>query len=344
MAKGVEDNVYYSLGENFDNYKFSRRSVTMSDVDAALKTRVNHLRQKYDYIRLWYSGGKDCTLALNSFIKYQSKIDEIVIVRRHTKNTLGLYPEHDPLLEIDPVINELKLIQSQMPETKITIIDFDDKEMIAFYETPNWYLGTSHWFFSVGSAQVHLFQRYINSKLGHLKTHKNMCELVGGDAPDIVKTKNRWQFCYSTVGLCQFGPSIDSIEFEDFLTTEDDPSLIELHVNSIIDGLEKSGHTPQYLTDIREVHRNVREHSLFFKQFSYNRFQMPKHDWKQDLPTDDYFWHARQSSRTFHMLINRFYQNPIPKSIKLYIENTDWDLIRKNIEGNGFFTKTWQLD
>jgi len=339
--------IHLSLGYNFDNYQFRRFSVDQNLVDSLIESRVKFLRNKYDYIRLWYGGGKDCSLVLNSFLKHRIKIDEIVVARRCCKNNLELYPEFNPLNEIDlSAVEKLKSIQTEISDTKISIIDFDDKEFEALFEESTWWLDTTEWFFSVAYLPK-LFQKYVNPKLKLLTNHNNMCELVGSAIPAVYYNSeiDKWRFEFSAGSFNPIGPSFDSnIIFEDFLITDENPSILEAHVNSIVDSYEKEKTIPIYNKNIREFERTVRDRSLFFN-FDFESFQLSKNDIDFKFPSDDYFWKAGQSSRTFYELINRYYQKPMPRCLKLYIENTNWEVIKFYLEKRkGFFTKPWTLE
>ena len=88
---------YYSIG-SLDQRQFERRVMLTKDqskllANHLLKTRIKNLRDKYSYIRLWFSGGKDSTLALQTAIKNNVFIDEIVVIKRVCKRGPNLYPE-----------------------------------------------------------------------------------------------------------------------------------------------------------------------------------------------------------------------------------------------------------
>jgi hypothetical protein len=343
----LNKSIHLSLGRDFDNYQFRRFSVDQNLVDNLIESRIKYLRNKYGYIRLWFGGGKDCTLVLNSFLKYKIKIDEIVVARRCCKNTLSLYSDFNPLTEIDKsAIDKLKSIQSEIPDTQISIIDFDDKEFEALFEESKWWLDTTEWFFSVAYLPK-LFQKYVNPKLKLLTNHDNMCELVGSAIPAVYYNSEikKWRFEFSAGSFNPIGPSFDpNIIFEDFLITDENPSILEAHVNSIVDSYEKENITPVYDKNIKEFERSVRDRSLFFK-FDFDNFQLSKNDINFDFPSNDYFWKAGQSSRTFYELINRYYQKPMPRCLKLYIENTNWEVIKFYLEKRkSFFTKSWSLE
>ena len=52
--------------------------ISRKDIDELYRQRAHQLRDKYDYVVLWFSGGADSNNVLNSFIDNDIKIDEVV--------------------------------------------------------------------------------------------------------------------------------------------------------------------------------------------------------------------------------------------------------------------------
>jgi len=103
-------------------------------LDDLYQSRARQLRSKYDYLVLSFSGGSDSWTALDAFRSSGTHLDEI-FVRWPKKATQNLYKadsynkhpsnilsEWD--LTIEPV---LKMIQKDMPATRISVIDWSDK-------------------------------------------------------------------------------------------------------------------------------------------------------------------------------------------------------------------------
>ena len=344
MINKVND-IYFSLGDDFDHYDFKRKSTTAFQVEQAIEQRVHSLRQKHEYLRLWFGGGRDCRLILDSFIKHNVQLDEIVVMRRCTKHNLGLNSNFDPLLEIDSAaVNFLNKNAHLFPNTKITIVDFDDAQHEVFFEQSGWYTHTSEWFFSVGYLPK-IFHQYANLRFNFLDVTGKTCELIGSSIPTVWydESSRNWNFNFSCSSFSCVGPDFNQIHYEDFLISDECPELFELHVNSIIDDYEQSLEYPNYSKDFKQQERDVRNRSLFFKNCEYHEFQIPKTDLINiEFPSDHYFWRASQSSRTYYEMINRWHQVPMSRCLDLYINNTDWKLIEKHIK-RPFKTKTWTL-
>lgn len=346
LLSGRINQIRYSLGQQFDDHQFRRRSVDQVQIEEALHRRVVQLREKYDYIRLWFGGGRDCRLALDTFIRYNIKIDEIVVARRCTENGQGLFPDFDPLTEIDSAaIQWLDQNKSRFPDTKITVLNFDDQHHQSVFENPRWYWYTTEWFFSV-SYLPQVFHRFVNPRFNMLENHVGQCELVGSTTPTVIQddVDLSWKFYFSDASFSSVGASQDpDINFEDFLITDDDPELMNLHVNSIVDDYERTGERADYSKNWRQQERTVRNRSLFYQNQNYNELQLTKNDVDLEFPSGDYFWRAGQSTRTYYEMINRYRDGNPVECLRLYRDNTDWDLIKRLRTNGSPCTRVWKL-
>ena len=347
-AKKADNGVYYSLGKNFDQYAFRRFDPDPTKAAELLEQRIRQLRDKYDYIRLWFSGGKDSTLVLSTAVKHNIHIDEIVIVRRFCKNNLGLYTHFNQSREIEgSAVPYLKSVKSHLNKTKISFVELDDKEFELPFRDPKWYTYTNEYFFGI-TYTPNMFYRYVNPKLGLLKETKNRVDLCGGGAPAIWQDEDtlNWHFCYSDTNFVTVHSSPDGhSRYEDFLVSSDMPELVAYYVNTIIESYIKDNKTSEQWSKNSSPHlqRLVRDRSTLYELIKdYKGFQFPKTP--VNIPFKEYFWQVDpKSKKTWYDLINRYLQTPMPTCLKLYIENTDWNAIKAHRESGWVTTKTWAL-
>jgi len=347
-ARKLDSNTYYSLGEKFDNFAFKRYTPAPSQSSLFLERRMRQLRDKYSYIRLWFSGGKDSTLALSTAVKYGIYIDEIVIYRRFCKNGAGWLSEYHQAHEIEgSAIKYLSSIKDNLTKTKITFIDVDDKELEIPFRDPLWYTYTNEYFFSI-TYTPNMFYRYLNPAFELLSEPDNRVDLCGGGAPAIwqnTTTKN-WHFCFSDTNFVTVHSSPnESSRYEDFLASDDMPELTEYYVNTVIESYIKDNITSETWSKINspQLQRQVRDRSELYESLkNFNGFQFPKTPVTIDFK--EYFWQVDPGSKkTWYDLINRYHQNPMPRCLKFYIENTDWDAIKEHREAGWITTKIWPL-
>lgn len=337
------NDAYLSLGENFDNYEFKRSAEL--DASKLLYDRLAGLRKKYSYLRLWYSGGLDSTLVLDTAIKSGIHIDEILIMKRWNPEFSSLYPELSPEREVQAIaLDKIPEIELQLPNTKITVVDvMKDEYYSAVFEHPDWYCDTSSFWYDIPGSVPTIFYKHINSKYQLINEPENRCDIIGGVTPDIYWNPNieKWQFTFvdNPFHHC-FGPTT-----ENFLVTDDMPELVEGHVNSIINNFLEETKPAKFSAQFGDSYiRDLKKHSDVYKNLHVDHSKEHVKSVRLDqlqVPTQDYFW-KKQTTKSFFNLINRY--NPMCKSVELYINNTDWKSIEQ-VHNNGLTcTKEWILN
>jgi hypothetical protein len=348
IVRNIDSAVYYSLGEKFDNFKFRRHTPSLDLADEFLEKRIKQVRSKYNYIRVWFSGGKDSWLILDTAVRFNVHIDEIVIFRKLCENGLGLYKSSSQAEELkNSAFLYLEKIKHLIPNTKITVIDSDDPHYEAIFENKDWSTQLTDWFFSTTYAP-NLFYKYINPKFKILEEIENSCVLFGSPAPSVTvdTTTNKWTFFLNDAKFSPVhGNNSASAEFEDFLFTEDFPELAELHVNYIVESLESEKIIEQATVgSLNETQRHIRDRSQIYHsasteyKYQQNVKILPKNF---RFPNNHFAWTYTVNPTGLFDRLNRFYQTPQPNAWKFYIENADWDLIKKQLVIN---TKSWILN
>jgi len=148
--------------------------------------RAQQLRDKYKYIRLWYSGGVDSHTALRSFYEANLPIDEIVTVRQ---DDIGKYHNFESTQVVKP---NLAKIRAWFPTAKITELDYtidlnnNDFDSDRFQSkllrmVPGWHLIRNP--SSAFDLDHTLLREFDNC---------SHCELVGEPKPRVIKKDNKW--------------------------------------------------------------------------------------------------------------------------------------------------------
>lgn len=102
------------------------------DLPELYRIRAQQLRDKYDYLILYFSGGADSTNVLMTFLENNIRLDEILIYwpRKFSEKTYtpNLSSESENLVsEWDYTISpRLEWIRKNYPNLKITVLDFSD--------------------------------------------------------------------------------------------------------------------------------------------------------------------------------------------------------------------------
>jgi len=109
---------------NFNDDYFTQFDWTkepQQDLSELYKQRAIELREQYDYLVLYYSGGHDSTNVLYSFLDNNIRIDEVVVYySRHDKESLQ-YKEQSTL-----TWSKVKNLKQHYPDLNIRIIDYAD--------------------------------------------------------------------------------------------------------------------------------------------------------------------------------------------------------------------------
>lgn len=119
-ARGNLNNISVLINglESFKNYDWTIEPE--QSLSSLITERCLQLRDKYDYLKLHFSGGSDSTTVLNYFLKNNIHVDEIIVSRYSMIDDFSCKSN----FEINEyVIPYLKSIESQLKNTKIKIFD-----------------------------------------------------------------------------------------------------------------------------------------------------------------------------------------------------------------------------
>ncbi len=250
------------------------------------KKRAQQIRDSYDYIVMYFSGGSDSITMLNAFIKNNINIDEVIVYVNTDTEDVSLNG-----------ISALKVLRSMNFNNKITAVNIDIKLLKQIVEDRTWQ--TYHSF----SGLIHSFYRFRISfyeEHGYIKPNQRngrVAHLFGGTFPKVCIESDK---VYSCVNFKQFMVSSLDPENVQFFADE---SMLELYVKQcyvlarkLIELDEKeSDEVQQYKLAIRDeykeqlslvknrgntkarnfdIHNNTQHHRLHLlcggKRFPYN--------------------------------------------------------------------------
>lgn len=277
---------------NFNNEIFSQQNWNVEpniSIHELYKMRAQQLREKYDYIRLEFSGGGDSTTALYSFVNNGIHIDEVVFRYPKTgeKNVSDdpfNYKPENTLSEARyaayPVLNWLT---TAAPQTKITEHDYSENMLNQTYDE-SWVMKTKDYF-----QPGHAFKHSATGYKGHKNladTGKRICILYGVDKPKLCIKDKKWYAYFIDImanhSMGDFG-DYTNLTNEYFYWTPDLPELFvkQCHIVRNWFMLEQNKHM-QYVCrwpNYSYTHRTTYEHlikPLIYPDYNQETFQTSK--------------------------------------------------------------------
>lgn len=226
LAKGDFNKIHFNfLDSTFQNLSWQR---PLDLWDQLMKRRCIQLREKYDYLCLWFSGGWDSTTVLDTFIKNNIQLDEIAIYDR-------TYFDGDT--EVKSAIEYAQQVKSlHMPNVKINIIPINLEHSHQVYEkygeqwvfTPGCSLmyPKTHRFFIEHELDDTASARAENGKRGNVWAH---------DKSKVLLYNNAWYSFAADVSMTAYF----NADCELFFCSPDLPELYVLQTHMAIDFFER---------------------------------------------------------------------------------------------------------
>jgi hypothetical protein len=205
------------------------------------KWRAEQLRQKYDYIVLFYSGGADSTNILDTFINNNIPIDEIACYHNlagSQSTTFG------PNAEVFGVA--LPKIKS-LSGVKITVIDHSQGQYDYFDTIEKYQKAIHEMAFSINPSSVYLSRKWLlnQSWLDMITAGKKIAFVVGIDKPRLYLENQKYCVRFLDIFDSTAVTGIDApIEF--FYWTPDLPELVIKQAHVIKNYLLSQNHHPRF--------------------------------------------------------------------------------------------------
>jgi hypothetical protein len=269
------------------------------------KHRAQQLREQYDYIVLYYSGGADSTNALHAFMDNNIFIDEIVMhlpeavkttLNGEDTSNLNYYSE----VEYAAVAHLKKYKNSLHPDTKISIKDFS-KTGLELLNKEDWF-DTSPLCLSVSISGIlrQITQEYDGYHLKLQEKDKSIAYVLGIDKP-LVYFNGIDYFCYfmdtSTyhyITPVDFNKSgINNVATEFFYWTPDMPEIVIKQAQDIKRHCEQN--TWAKFMASEALTRHISEyrpvlHPVIYPDYTCEQFQTEKPSTHIMRPMDNWFW------------------------------------------------------
>ena len=273
--------------EIFDKIDWTQEPVT--PLTELYKLRAQQIRDRYDYIRLEFSGGGDSSTVLYSFVNNGIHLDEVIFRYPKTgeKNVTDdpyNYKPENTLSEFRYAAQPaLQWLATAAPRTKIVIHDYTENMLSQTYEE-DWVFRTKDYF-----QPGHCFKHDPMGLIEHRRLAdqgKRICMLYGVDKPKICIKDKKWYLYFMDIMANHSNGSVGdytNLTNEYFFWSPDLPELIAKQAHIIIKwfDLPTNQHT-QYLCrwpNYSYTQRTAYEHivkPLIYPDYDPTTFQTSK--------------------------------------------------------------------
>jgi hypothetical protein len=270
--------------------------------------RARQLREKYDYLVLYYSGGADSINVLWTFITNNIFLDEIVMqLPEPTRKTFkpGDISNRNIYGELEyagiPWMNKYRALIH--PDTTIRYQDFA-KPVIELLKNDDWFetnpTGTNFCISGIGRQVAQVTESHILKLIDNRKT---VAQIVGVDKPLVhYNARNKKYYAYFSDVSAMHAPPVDLTQSEVFhklyhteffYWTPDMPKLVIKQAQEIKKNCERNPVAKAMAFAI--ANRHISEfrpilHPVIYPPEVEVEFQTEKPSSKIIRPMDDWFW------------------------------------------------------
>jgi hypothetical protein len=187
------------------------------------RQRAVEIRNKYSYVRLWFSGGADSMTALNSFIDNNVHIDEIILFSKPDTNVsdISKSSNREILMSALPYLElrKDKLVRTKINNVTLTKDDYktvlcgpDKLGFIPYLES----IDRASFLYGLGNSQL------VWKKIITAAEHEDYCDVFGGTKATICNKNGDYYFYFIDASLTEMSLGARS---EDFFISRSNPKL-----------------------------------------------------------------------------------------------------------------------
>jgi hypothetical protein len=337
-ATRVNAYMEWNFNEEFFN-KINWSQEPTENLDQLYYQRALQLRQTYDYLILNYSGGSDSKTILDTFLKNNIHIDEILVrwpkkgsEKIYTPNAIDYVPEN-VYSEWDLVIlPDLQWIAARYPGIKITVWDYTE-EVEKYYKDIDWItkVNGEH----LNPAQIGRYAMGMDIHKRILDKGKKVGHIHGLDKPRVAHENGKF-YCFfldsvANLSGIMYDDSVDVMNVQElFYWTPDFPKIVakQAHIiarffreNPALLHLIPRGFVP-YTS--RTAYEMIIK-SLIYPDWDPKRFQAPKPSSVFYCEYDEWFFNTYKETNTFETW---------KRGLKYVTENIDAKHFNLNRHGN----------
>jgi len=249
------------------------------------KKRAQEIRDSYDYIVLWYSGGADSKCVLDSFLDNDIKIDEIAnfISYDADKNKKSVLNEEI----FCTALPHLDRIKEKWPDVKHRVVDIS--QIIAdIYLRPDFKFEHIYYIKGIMSANSlarSYIREYVNDYKSIMDSGKRMCFLWGAEKPRLMKKQGKWNTYFIDV-FSETNLRLQSLGhlgyFDEWFFWGPNTAPIVAKQSHILMNIMKQAETmPDLLSPVSGAHLPIADNGMYLRNDIYHSAIYPK--WNPNL-------------------------------------------------------------
>ena len=170
-GRDFQNITFHTFDESINNFNYSIEP--QESLEFLMAERAREIRENYNYIKFFFSGGSDSTTIINQFIKNKIFIDEIIVFRFSYLNN---FDENSNAEVNNYTIPWLK--NNKLDKTKISIHDWGNDYFSSIIKKSNWFETKN----TLGLRET---------VLPNIRG-KNFCNLFAGETPPVVCKNNKY--------------------------------------------------------------------------------------------------------------------------------------------------------
>ena len=170
-GRDFQNITFHTFYESINNFNYSIEP--QESLEFLMAERAREIRENYNYIKFFFSGGSDSTTIINQFIKNKIFIDEIIVFRFSYLNN---FDENSNAEVNNYTIPWLK--NNKLDKTKISIHDWGNDYFSSIIKKSNWFETKN----TLGLRET---------VLPNIRG-KNFCNLFAGETPHVVCKNNKY--------------------------------------------------------------------------------------------------------------------------------------------------------
>jgi len=176
---GDANNIEYVPHTDWDSYDWLNEPE--ESWQEILRQHALELRQKYSYLRLWYSGGVDSQTIINTFVKNNIHLDEIVLCRDSPIDRFDTFDNGEINWVAIPYLKDHK---DAFTRTKITIIDIGSEDCYNLWSNESLFIeNQTNLDYSVTFGMINTYKDEV--KPNSIQSQKNAANIHGMEKPII---------------------------------------------------------------------------------------------------------------------------------------------------------------